>query len=83
MTLTPGEQTAVVPIGMPTTAPQTSGHPCWPTKSGQIFSRFAPEVTSAITQLMSLKDELRTFDRPMGPDQAIMLADGVRAIARR
>lgn len=63
-------------------SPQTSGHPLLADEEWADLSRFAPEVTSAITQLMSLKDELRTFDRPMGPDQAIMLADGVEAITR-
>ena len=60
----------------------TSGHPLLADEEWADLSRFAPEVTSSITQLMSLKDELRTFDRPMGPDQAIMLADGVEAITR-
>lgn len=63
-------------------SPQTSGHPLLADEAWADLSRFAPEVTSAITQLMSLKDQLRTFDRPMGPDQAIMLADGVEAITR-
>lgn len=63
-------------------SPQTSGHPLLADKEWADLSRFAPEVTSSITQLMSLKDELRAFDRPMGPDQAIMLADGVEAITR-
>lgn len=63
-------------------SPQTSGHPLLADEEWADLSRFAPEVTSSITQLMSLKDELRSFDRPMGPDQAIMLADGVEAITR-
>ncbi|MEY8567693.1 HNH endonuclease signature motif containing protein [Brevibacterium linens] len=63
-------------------SPQTSGHPLLADEEWADLSRFAPEVTSSITQLMSLKDELRAFDRPMGPDQAIMLADGVEAITR-
>ncbi|WP_167200097.1 HNH endonuclease signature motif containing protein [Brevibacterium pigmentatum] len=63
-------------------SPQTSGHPLLADEEWADLSRFAPEVTSSITQLMGLKDELRSFDRPMGPDQAIMLADGVEAITR-
>jgi hypothetical protein len=63
-------------------SPQTSGHPLLADEEWADLNRFAPEVTSAITELMSLKNELRTFDRPMGPEQAIMLADGVEAITR-
>ncbi|WP_169253537.1 HNH endonuclease signature motif containing protein [Brevibacterium sp. 'Marine'] len=81
MTLTP-ERSSDHSARTAGNSPQTSGHPLLADEEWADLSRFAPEVTSSITQLMSLKDELRTFDRPMGPDQAIMLADGVEAITR-
>ncbi|MGO3071683.1 MAG: DUF222 domain-containing protein [Brevibacterium linens] len=81
MTLTP-ERSSDHSARNADNSPQTSGHPLLADEEWADLSRFAPEVTSSITQLMSLKDELRTFDRPMGPEQAIMLADGVEAITR-
>lgn len=81
MTLTP-ERSSDHSDRNPDNSPQTSGHPLLADEEWADLSRFAPEVTSSITQLMNLKDELRAFDRPMGPDQAIMLADGVEAITR-
>lgn len=62
--------------------PQSSGHPLLADEEWADLTHFAPEVTEAIIHLMDLKDGLRTFDRPMGPDQAIMLVDGVEALSR-
>ncbi len=46
------------------------------------LSRFAPEVLDGITGLTTLNDELRTFERPMGPEEAVMLTDALEALDR-
>ncbi|MCT1445899.1 HNH endonuclease [Brevibacterium casei] len=46
------------------------------------LSRFAPEVLDGITGLTTLNDELRSFERPMGPEEAVMLTDALEALDR-
>ncbi|WP_228282509.1 HNH endonuclease signature motif containing protein [Brevibacterium atlanticum] len=82
MTLTPEDKAEDAPDRGAPKAPQSSGHPLLADEEWADLTRFAPEVTEAITHLMDLKDGLRTFDRAMGPDQAIMLVDGVEALNR-
>ncbi|WP_246490489.1 HNH endonuclease signature motif containing protein [Brevibacterium oceani] len=82
MTLTPEDKAEDAADRGAHKAPQSSGHPLLADEEWADLTRFAPEVTEAITHLMGLKDGLRSFDRPMGPDQAIMLVDGVEALSR-
>ncbi|WP_449495034.1 DUF222 domain-containing protein [Brevibacterium zhoupengii] len=63
----------------PTTS---SPHPLLSSEEWTDLSRFAPEVTNSLTALSGLKDGLRTFDRLMGPDDAIRLIDGLEALGR-
>ncbi|RAG74135.1 HNH endonuclease, partial [Burkholderia multivorans] len=44
------------------------------------LSRFAPEVLDGITGLTTLNDELRSFERHMGPEEAVMLTDALEAL---
>jgi hypothetical protein len=81
MTLTPEDKAGSSDRGA-RKVPQSSGHPLLADEEWTDLTHFAPEVTEAITHLMDLKDGLRTFDRPMGPEQAIMLVDGVEALSR-
>ncbi|WP_220087089.1 DUF222 domain-containing protein, partial [Burkholderia multivorans] len=41
-----------------------------------------PEVLDGITGLTTLNDELRSFERPMGPEEAVMLTDALEALDR-
>ncbi|MDN5585055.1 MAG: HNH endonuclease [Brevibacterium sp.] len=59
-----------------------SPHPLLSSEEWTDLSRFAPEVTTSLTALSGLKDGLRTFDRPMGPADAIKLIDGLEALGR-
>ncbi|WP_252199877.1 HNH endonuclease signature motif containing protein [Brevibacterium sp. RIT 803] len=59
-----------------------SPHPLLSSQEWADLSRFAPEVTTSLTALSGLKDGLRTFERPMGPDDAITLIDGLEALGR-
>lgn len=60
----------------------TSPHPLLSNEEWTDLSRIAPEVTNSLTALSGLKDGLRTFDRRMGPDDAITLIDGLEALGR-
>ncbi|MCF2587339.1 DUF222 domain-containing protein [Brevibacterium sp. UCMA 11752] len=66
--------------GSETSSP--SPHPLLSSEEWTDLSRFAPEVTTSLTALSGLKDGLRSFDRPMGPDDAIKLIDGLEALGR-
>ncbi|SMY02662.1 MULTISPECIES: HNH endonuclease signature motif containing protein [Brevibacterium] len=68
----------------PTTSDSSSPspHPLLSNEEWTDLSRFAPEVTNSLTALSGLKDGLRTFDRRMGPDDAIRLIDGLEALGR-
>lgn len=61
---------------------RSSPHPLLTNEIWNDLAKFAPEVTDSITALMSLDEELRTFDRPMGPTQALHLIDGAEAVTR-
>ncbi|WP_346037454.1 DUF222 domain-containing protein, partial [Brevibacterium picturae] len=68
------------PAGSADSSP--SPHPLLSNEEWTDLSRFAPEVTNSLTALSGLKDGLRTFDRRMGPDDAITLIDGLEALGR-
>lgn len=59
-----------------------SPHPLLSNEEWADLSQFAPEVTDSLTALGGLKTGLCTFDRPMGPDDAIKLIDGLEALGR-
>ncbi|WP_240941104.1 DUF222 domain-containing protein, partial [Brevibacterium sp. LS14] len=87
-----------VPVDTPTTdTPETVGtgtvetadapgwvsrHPLLTDTAWADLSGFAPEVTTSITTLMDFSTGLRSFDRPMGPDEALLLIDGTEALSR-
>lgn len=64
------------------TSALTSPHPLLTNETWTDLTEFAPEVSGSLTALMSLDEQLRTFDRPMGPDEAMHLIDGAEAISR-
>ncbi|QPS34398.1 HNH endonuclease signature motif containing protein [Brevibacterium casei] len=94
----PDDSTTSVPVDTPTTdTPETVGtgtvetadapgwvsrHPLLTDTAWADLSRFAPEVTTSITTLMDFSTGLRSFDRPMGPDEALLLIDGTEALSR-
>ncbi|WP_181778765.1 MULTISPECIES: HNH endonuclease signature motif containing protein [Brevibacterium] len=57
-------------------------HPLLSDEAWQDLSRIAPELTSSIESLDHLKNDLRTFDRPMGPDEAVLVVDGIETATR-
>ncbi|GAA1816879.1 MULTISPECIES: HNH endonuclease signature motif containing protein [Brevibacterium] len=59
-----------------------SRHPLFTGTAWADLSAFAPEVTTGITTLMALDAQLRSFDKPMGPDEALLLVDGAEALSR-
>ncbi|WP_339391282.1 DUF222 domain-containing protein [Brevibacterium metallidurans] len=69
----------------PATMPDTrrlSRHSMISDEEWSALSRFAPEVLDGITGLTTLNEELRTFERPMGPEEAVMLTDALEALDR-
>ncbi|WP_309131349.1 DUF222 domain-containing protein [Brevibacterium sp.] len=59
-----------------------SGHPLLSEEAWADLARFAPEITDSITALQSLVEGLFSFARPMGPEQAVVMLDGVEALSR-
>ncbi|MFE2656505.1 MULTISPECIES: HNH endonuclease signature motif containing protein [Brevibacterium] len=59
-----------------------SRHPLFTGTAWADLTAFAPEVTTGITTLMHLDAQLRSFDKPMGPDEALLLVDGAEALSR-
>ncbi|SMX63172.1 HNH endonuclease [Brevibacterium casei CIP 102111] len=94
----PDDSTTSVPVGTPTTdtsetvgtgTVETADAPGWVSRHPLLtdtawadLSGFAPEVTTSITTLMDFSTGLRFFDRPMGPDEALLLIDGTEALSR-
>ncbi|WP_166969294.1 HNH endonuclease signature motif containing protein [Brevibacterium atlanticum] len=63
-------------------AQRTSRHPLLPDTTWSDLADCAPEITDAITSLTGLDEKLRTFDRPMGPNEALHVIDGAEALRR-
>nr|WP_249356766.1 HNH endonuclease signature motif containing protein [Brevibacterium sp. 2SA] len=59
-----------------------SRHPLFTGSAWADLTAFAPEVTTGITTLMHLDAQLRSFDKPMGPEEALLLVDGAEALSR-
>ncbi|WP_309131534.1 DUF222 domain-containing protein [Brevibacterium sp.] len=57
-------------------------HPLLSEEAWADLVRFAPEITDSITALQTLVEGLFSFARPMGPDQAVTMLDGVEALER-
>ena len=76
--VTQAMQDSTTPPGSDVASP----HPLLSNEEWADLSQFAPEVTDSLTALGGLKAGLCTFDRPMGPDDAIMLIDGLEALSR-
>ncbi|WP_171007046.1 HNH endonuclease signature motif containing protein [Brevibacterium sp. 2SA] len=57
-------------------------HPLLNDEAWADLSSLAPEMTGSIEGLRTLVDELECFARPMGPDEAIAMLDGIETINR-
>ncbi len=57
-------------------------HPLLTDQAWRDLARTAPELTASIECLEHLKNELRSFDRPMGPEEALLVIDGVETATR-
>lgn len=62
--------------------PWVTRHPLLTDEAWADLTAFAPEVTGSISTLMDFDSELRSFDRPMGPSEALLLVDGAEALSR-
>lgn len=60
----------------------TSHHPLLPDSTWSDLADCAPEMTGAIAALAALDEQLRAFDRPMGPNEALHVIDGAEALRR-
>ncbi|WP_166973879.1 HNH endonuclease signature motif containing protein [Brevibacterium atlanticum] len=64
------------------TAPTTDGHPLLDEYRWSDLEHIAPEVTGSVEQLQRLLGELSDFSRPMGPDDAVTVLDGLETLDR-
>lgn len=59
-----------------------SEHPLLDEHSWVSLGRIAPEVVSSINGLRSLVGDIQSFNRPMGPEDAITVMDGLETVNR-
>lgn len=57
-------------------------HPLLTDAEWNDLDHLAPELTQSIGSLSHLKDELLTFERPMGPDSAMTVVNGIETATR-
>lgn len=60
----------------------TVPHPLLSETEWRDLDRLAPELTSSISGLAILKDELLSFSRPLGPEQAMTVVNGIETATR-
>ena len=80
-----------VPVGASVSAPVgasdsdgplASEHPLLDEHAWVSLERIAPEVANSIHGLRSLVGDLESFNRPMGPDDAVTVLDGLETVNR-
>lgn len=57
-------------------------HPLLTDSQWNHLARLAPELTNSIGSLSVLRDEFRTFERPLGPDDAMTVINGIETASR-
>ncbi len=57
-------------------------HPLLSEEAWTDLGKMAPEMTGSIESLRTLVDELECFSRPMGPDEAVTMLDGIETLNR-
>lgn len=57
-------------------------YPLLPAAAWTDLAAMAPELTGSIENLRTLVDELESFERPMGPDEAVTMLDGIETLNR-
>ncbi|SDS67297.1 HNH endonuclease [Brevibacterium sandarakinum] len=60
----------------------TSEHPLLDEHAWANLARIAPEVVNSINGLRSLADDFQALNRPMSPDDAITVVDGLETVNR-
>lgn len=60
----------------------TVPHPLLSETEWRDLDRLAPELTHSIGDLAVLKDELLSFSRPLGPEQAMTVVNGIETATR-
>lgn len=68
--------------GFDSDAAPASEHPLLDEHAWVSLERIAPEVATSIHGLRSLVGDLESFNRPMGPDDAITVLDGLETVNR-
>lgn len=79
---TPGGDLAGPDRGSAPGSESRGSHPLLSDEAWRHLTRIAPELTASIESLEGLKDGLRSFDRPMGPEEAVLVIDGVETASR-
>ncbi|RAC12845.1 hypothetical protein DN539_32450, partial [Burkholderia multivorans] len=59
-----------------------SPHPMLSSEQWADMQSSVPEVTGSLTALTELATQLQTFQRPMGPDEAVTVMQGLEALSR-
>ncbi len=57
-------------------------HPLLTEEAWTDLGKMAPEMTGSIESLRTLVDELECFSRPMGPEEAVTMLDGIETLNR-
>lgn len=72
-----GSGTASVPVPA-----SDSQHPLLDEQAWTSLTRIAPEVADSVMELRSLVSDLHSFNRPMGPEDAVTVMDGLETVNR-
>ena len=80
--LGPAPSDGVVGSGFSSELAAKAVHPLLNDQTLSEISRVAPEVTESVEGLQTLVGELQSFTRPMGPDDAVAVMEGIEAINR-
>lgn len=56
--------------------------PLLPATAWSDLTAMAPEMTGSIESLRTLVNDLESFERPMGPDEAVTMLDGIETLNR-
>lgn len=70
------------PAGLVSDCASAREHPLLDEYAWSDLTRIAPEVADSIQGLRALVSELHSFTRPMGPDDAVTVMDGLETVNR-
>lgn len=76
------EVTTAETAGAGGTGAAVNAHPLLDEYRWSDLKHIAPEVTDSVEKLQCMLDELSEFTRPMGPDDAVVMLDGLETLGR-